>query len=252
MADDQLFQYLKLITNYIPFWLVLLIILAAWLLRNPEVAKSVPKYLSTAKIGDFELEFREVKQEIKAARQQVEELQNEIELQGEARVREILDGFDAHAPVSDLSSTRQAIQAAASSLENLDFVRKGLAQIEDVQALFAAAEIARTRRDIGLFDDMVACLDRLSKADDLHGVRFQTVWTLTSALHKTLIAELKHSKSTRLTSEQLEFANVVLDRLLVNPKVLEDRPDNPSKGIRGPAKWAKSWVEKALAERNDL
>lgn len=79
-------------------------------------------------------------------------------------------------------------------------------------------------------------------------MRLHTVWTLTSALHRTLIADHKHG-AQRLTSEQLERARAVLAQLAANPRVLSDRVDAPMQGVRGPAKWANDWIEKALKDR---
>lgn len=39
----------------------------------------------------------------------------------------------------------------------------------------------------------------------------------------------------------------MLGRLIANPKVQSDRPDEPLQGIYGPATWADNWIEKGLA-----
>ncbi|MEX0369374.1 MAG: hypothetical protein AB3N09_01995, partial [Tateyamaria sp.] len=96
------------------------------------------------------------------------------------------------------------------------------------------------------FSKIVETLDRLARDPDLTGVRLYTVWTLTSALHKTLIADIKHSGAPVLTVEQLKSAQAMLQRLIKNPRVLMDRPEAPLEGVRGPAKWANDWIERRL------
>ena len=133
----------------------------------------------------------------------------------------------------------------AGSLDDLALVRRGFVQDASASELYAAAEIARARRDPALYDDLVTCLNRLADDVNLGGIRLHTVWTLTSALHRTLVADQKHGSKT-LTPEQLIAGRKMLARLVENPRVLADKPDTPLKGVRGPAKWAGDWIEKAL------
>ena len=125
---------------------------------------------------------------------------------------------------------------------------ESLAEGASAEEIYTAPEIARTRREARLFDDIVSCLERLAKADDLQGIRLYTVWTLTSALHRTLIADIKHNETPTLSRAQLEAARAMLKVLENNPRVLGDRPDAPMKGVRSPAEWAKDWIDKGLAK----
>lgn len=114
--------------------------------------------------------------------------------------------------------------------------------------LYTSAEITRTLRDPQFSDPLVACLNRLADDDDLQGVRLHTVWALTSALHKILVAEFLHKSTSSLTAKQLRTAQAMLGKLVINPRILNDRPDDPQKGVRGPAKWPANWIEKQLAK----
>ncbi|TYC67778.1 hypothetical protein FMN63_17180 [Stappia sp. BW2] len=250
MENDAFYQYLKLIMDYFPIWFIALAAFVVWLVRNPHYLTTLSKHVSSAKIGDLEVQFREVKEEIKAARQQVEELQNDVLNQNAARLEQILEGFDTHASIRDLADTREAIKAIAPDLDDLSFVEEALRNYKNPKELYAAAEIARARRSPALFDDIVVCLDEVARAPDLKGIRLYTVWTLTKALHMTLVADIKHSPRPVLTRKQLLAADEMLNRLIANDRVQLDRTDDPTKGVQGPAKWSKDWIAKGLARLN--
>lgn len=244
MEDDAFYQYLKLVLENVSVWPFLIVAAVWWLARHPSLFEKLPDYISRLKIGSVEVELREVKAKLAETQQQVSELENEIELE-KSRYDELLAGFDPHAPLGDLAKTREALRAMAPAMDDLTPVRHGLSPDAKPEEVYAAAEIIRTRRDIALFDDLVACLDRLAADANLRGIRLHTVWTLTSALHRTLIANIKHG-APRLSREQLMRAEAMLERLMQNPRVLADRPDDPLKGVRGPAKWAGDWIQKGL------
>ncbi len=112
-------------------------------------------------------------------------------------------------------------------MDDLSTVCQGLAEGVSAEEIYAASEIARTRREARLFDDIVSCLACLVKVDDLKGIRLYTVWTLTSAFHRTLIADIKHNETPTLSRAQLEAARAMLKDLENNLRVLGDRPDAP-------------------------
>jgi hypothetical protein len=244
MDNDPVYQYLALFLENLSVWPVLIVGAVWWLVKHPALFEKLPDYFSRLKIGSVEVELREVKAKLEETQQQVSELENEIELE-KTRYDELLAGFDPHAPLSDLAKTREALKAMAPSMDDLSPVRQGLSPEATPEEVYAAAEILRTRRDSSLFDDLVSCLDRLAGDPDLHGIRLHTVWTLTSALHRTLIADIKHNTS-RLSAEQLMRAQAMLVRLTSNPRVLADRPEEPLKGVHGLAKWANDWIKKGL------
>ena len=244
MDSDPVYQYSKLFLENLSLWPVLILGAVWWLVKHPAVFEKLPDYISRLKIGSVEVELREVKEKLAETQQQVSELENEIELE-KSRYDELLGSFDPNAPLGDLAKAREALKAMAPSMDDLSPVRQGLSPEASPEQVYAAAEILRTRRDSSLFDDLVSCLDRLADNPDLHGIRLYTVWTLTSALHRTLIADIKHS-TPRLTAGQLKRAQAMLEGLTRNPRVLADRPDEPLKGVRGPAKWANDWIKKGL------
>ena len=60
--------------------------------------------------------------------------------------------------------------------------------------------------------------------------------------------DFKWSVQHTLLFAALVFGGVGLKKLEQNLRVLTDRPDDPMKGIRGPAKHSLRWVEKWLAK----
>lgn len=247
MENDGLYLYSKLILENMSVWPVLILAGLWWLVRHPQVLAKVPEYISKFKIGGLEVELRQLREQLDETKSQVETLEIELERE-QSRFQELLSSFDPHAPVPELARAREALKAMAPGLDDLSPVRKGLTEGANPEEIYAAAEIARSRRDLALFDDLVACLDRLARQDDLGGVRLHTVWTLASALHKTVMTDVKHASQPRLSPAQLETAKAMLERLVRNPRVLQDRPDAPLSGVRGPAKWAGDWIDKGLAK----
>ena len=242
--NDPLYLYLKLIIENISLWPVLIVVGIVWLVRHPEYFHNFARSVSRLKLGPLEAEFRQIQKEIAETKEQVAMLEADLSHE-QQRFQALVESFDPDATVPELATTRSAIKAMAARMDDVEPVRSGLAQFQDPGALYAAAEIARARRDPELFDDLVHCLDRLVKDDDLQGIRLHTVWTLTSALHKTVLADVKHGAHA-LTADQLRQAKAMLDRLVAHPKVINDRPNEPLQGISGPAKWAADWIDQGL------
>ncbi|TBW34398.1 hypothetical protein EYW49_18335 [Siculibacillus lacustris] len=245
MDHDLLFQYIKIGLENITVWPIILIFIIWKLYSNPKYMERIILYIQKIKIGSFELEFREIKEKLATATQKIVELENEVE-RNDARFGEIVSGVDPYAPLSELAATREALRAVAPSMSDLSAVRAGLRPGASPAELFAAAEVVRTRRDPQFFDDVVACLKRLSADENLEGIRLNTVWSLTSALHKTLVAALKNRSDWPLNERQLIDAKEMLAGLAQHKRVLADRPDAPMKGIRGPIKWANDWIAAGL------
>lgn len=246
MDSNATYQFLKLILENLWPILGLIVVVLVWIKRTA-LSEELPKYVSKLKIGQLEMEFREVKEKLAETTAQVAVLENDLE-QERTRFLDLAADFDPHAPVAELAGVRQVIKAEAGALDDLAPVYDGLKSGASANQVYAAAEVIRTRRDPQFFDPLVACLDRLAGDKDLQGIRLHTVWTLTSALHKILIAEFSHKSAPSLTAPQLRAAQAMLDKLVINPRVLQDRPDDPDKGVRGPAKWAANWIEKGLAK----
>ena len=94
-------------------------------------------------------------------------------------------------------------------------------------------------------------IDRIASDPKLEDLRYHTVWTLASAVHRTVIAAVKHSDEPKLTKDQLVAARAAMQKLSNNPHVQWDRPDAPNQGIRGPAKHAVTWIDRGLAKLKD-
>lgn len=246
MENNATYHFLKLFLENLWPIVGLIVVLLVWVNRTA-LSQELPKYVSKLKIGELEMEFREVKEQLEETKTQVAVLENDLE-QERTRFLELAAGFNPHAPVAELEGVRQAIRAEAGSLNDLAPVFDGLKPGATANQIYAAAVAIRQLRNPQFFDPLVACLDRLANDKDLQGIRLHTVWTLTSALHKILIAEFSHKSSPSLTAGQLRAAMAMLDKLVVNPRVLQDRPDDPEKGVRGPAKWSANWIEKGLVK----
>ncbi|MCA0873606.1 hypothetical protein LCL97_22465 [Seohaeicola saemankumensis] len=243
MADDAFYQYLKLFMDYFSVWSVLLIAALIWLLRNPDKIKALPNYIESAKIGDVELKLRKLEQKLEETESHVSELEQES-----ARLNTLYAGFDPHAPVHELEVTRQRLKSLAGNLNDLSPVMDGLKPGADPEDVYAAAEILRARREFSMFDDLVSAVDRIASDPVLEGLRYHTVWTLASAVHRTVIAAVKHSDVPQLTGAQLTRARDAMTKLYDNPHVQNDSPDAPNQGIRGPSKYALDWIDRGLAK----
>lgn len=241
MENDSTFQYLKLLLDYVPIWFLLLAGGLVWIVRNPSFLHYIPNYVSSAKIGEFEIQLRQVEEKLAETETHVAELEEE-----NLRLNQLYANFDAHAPVPELEKTRQELKALAGNLDDVTPALEGLKFGADPADVYAAAEILRQKRDFSAFDSLIGALDRIASDDQLEGLRFHTVWTLASAVHRTVLAAVKHSKSPKLTRAQLEEAKRTMQKLHGNPHVQSDEPDEPNRGIRGPSNHALNWIGKGL------
>lgn len=241
MDKEYLFKYVELLLNYIPIWFVVLVGLAIYLIRNPKILKKIPENISKAKFGDVEIELREVKTKLAAAKAEMVGLEAE-----NLKLRSLYKPFDVNASVSDLAPARQQLKDIAGSLKEISVVFPGLAKGASKDEAFASAVILRKRQDIAAFDELVSAIDRISSDPKLEGLRYNTVWTLSSALHGTLIAAIRDHEVPKVSADQLKNAKIALTKMAENSHVQKDRPDEPDKGIRGPCRRALSWVEKGL------
>ncbi|OCI99577.1 hypothetical protein A6U85_31490 [Agrobacterium sp. 13-626] len=99
--------------------------------------------------------------------------------------------------------------------------------------LYGAAEFVQERLPLELFPALLDCRGGLSKDPQLGGARLNTVWMLTSAVHKMLIASVRYGAIPSVSREDLTRAASVLVGLGRNKGVLDDRPVKPEKGISG-------------------
>jgi hypothetical protein len=236
MENDRVFQWTKMILDHL--WLLIPLALTLYVLCRP----SVLRYVSRVKFGDFELELASLKEELKDTKQKLVESHSEV--------RALIEKLDAAGTVSQLRDASQGLKTRAAHLSGDDLAEAlaGLQPGAGPAALHAAAVIARKRTDPAALAALVECLDRLSSADDLGDIRLNTIWHLASAAHLTLVAIYKNGAVPHPDRVLLIRAKATFERLLTHPRVVQDHPENPRKGVRGPAGHALAWIETGLRQ----
>ena len=230
-------------------WELMVLAAVIYIATQPELRKRITKL----KFGEFELELQSLKQEVEKGKEKIVELEAEIE-NDRRQFDDILQNFDPHAPVSQLAEARQAIIAEARNLSETNSLADYLRLNASAKELYIAAVSIREKRPVSLVPELIRFLDELASDSQLGGFRLNTIWTLTSGLHRTLIACIRDGVAPMPDQQTLAYAQQVLLKLNNHPKVRADRPDAPLKGIQGPIKHAQSWLEKALvgASNNEL
>jgi hypothetical protein len=241
MANDPTFNYLKLLADWFPSWLLLAIGLVLWIALNPAVLRKIRENVSGAKFGSFEIQLRELKEQVVQAQAQVQDL-----TEANRQLSEIVAGIDPDAPAEQIAGARQALKAIAGDIDNLDEIYADLDEGTPPERFYAATEILRKRRAVEGFDRLIAAVDRIAANPDLEGLRLKFIWTLADAVRVTVLSAVKYSPMPRLTREQLLGAQTALEKLNDHPKVAADRPDDPKKGVRGPTRYALVWIGKGL------
>lgn len=221
-------------------WEVIVLIIVLYLMLRPKLINRITRF----KVGDFEVELSELKKEVKKGTEKILELESELEYE-KRQFEDLLESFDANAPLNELSSVRQTIIAQAKSISEDEVFKKYLNKNAKPEELYAAAVGIREKRIVNLLPDIISLLDQLADDKKLGGFRLNTIWTLTSAIHKILISCVRDNVGTIPSIELLEKSEYVLKKLSNNPRVLLDRPDNPMRGIRGPIKYSLDWITKA-------
>ena len=239
-------NYVELILKNTSLWEIMALIIVIYVLFNPSLLKTITKL----KVGDLEIELNALKEQVKKGEEHINEL--EAELENERRLFEdLIDNFDPDTPLKELSKVRQSIKTQAKNLEEIDFLKKSLTMTTPSEELYIAAVSIRERRPTALIPDLINFLEELSEDKSLGDFRLNTIWTLTSALHLSLLSAIRDNVPPMPNSKVLLHAKRVLDKLEKNPRVQNDRPDNPMKGIRGPIKHCKTWIEKGLTKQNE-
>ncbi len=237
-----MFELLKIIIENVNLWEIILLLVIIWVGRHPEYLKLI----QSIKVGDLEIKIKQLEEEVSSSKDEIRVLEQELE--NDRRLfGDLLEGFDAQTPLPQLAKTRERLIANARTITDLKELSKFLKPSASPEELYAAAVTLRERRPTELFDHIVECLDRLSSAKDLGGIRLNTIWTLTSALHLMLIAAIRDGASPQISTSSLRNAKAMLSRLEQHPKIQGDRPDKPEKGVRGPIKHAQAWIQRALS-----
>ena len=235
-------EVLKLVLENVHLWELTLLLVVIWMGRHPEYLKMI----QSIKVGDLEIKIKQLEQEVSSRKEEIRELEEELE--SDRRLfGDLLEGFDANLPPSQLAKTRELLKANARTLTDLGELAEFLDPGASPEQLYAAAVTIRERRPTELFDKVIACLDRLAGDKNLGGIRLNTVWTLTSAVHLMLVASIRDGATPSVPTSSLRVAKSTLAKLEQNPRIQGDRPDKPERGVRGPIKHACTWIEKALA-----
>lgn len=235
-------EYLELILKNTSLWEVMAFIVVLYFLFNPALLKSITKL----KVGDLEIELNALKEQVAHSEVQITEL--EAELENERRLFEdLLENFDPNAPLKELVETRKAIKTNAKNLEEIESLKQYLVSGVTPEDLYVAAVAIRERRPTVLIPDLIIFLSEIAADKNLGDYRLNTIWTLISALHLTLLSAIRDKVPPMPESEILLKADNMLSILEKNPRVQGDRPDKPMKGVRGPIKHCRTWIKKGFA-----
>jgi hypothetical protein len=238
-ADDMAFKWVELILDHL--WLLFPFAALIYLWRHPEILRSVTRL----RIGDFEVQLEHIQKELQATKEATQQL-----AESNSNIARLIEGLDINAPVAELREASRALKAQASHLDGAE-LEQGLAGLKpgaDPAALHASAVVARKRTDPASLPQLMDRLDSIASSPTLDGIRLNTVWMLASAAHLTLVAIYKHQAEPQPDRALLERARTVFDKLIANPMVQGDRPDDPSKGVRGPAEKALRYITTALSK----
>ena len=233
-------EILKLILENVSLWEVVLLLVVIFLISRPDLINRI----SILKFGEFEIQLNKLKKEIHEGNEKILELESELENE-KRQFEELMDNFDANAPLSQLATVRQRIIAQARNVSEDDIFKKHLKKSSTPEELYTVAVGIREKRPVSLLPDIVSFLDDLAGDPILGGFRLNTIWTLTSAVHKILISCVKEGVGQFPSMDLLDKSEKALKKLDRNPKVLLDRPDDPMRGIRGPIKYSLNWITKA-------
>lgn len=233
-------DYLALILKNTSLWELLALVIVMYFLCQPSLMKAITRI----KVGELEIELEQLKAKVEQSEAHIGEL--ESELQNEKRLfADFIEKFNPNASISELTPVRNTARALARNMDDIDsladFLKPGVAPDE----LYLAAVALRERRPVKLIPALVALLADLSADSDLGGYRLNVIWTLTSALHLSLLSAVRDGVRPMPDKETLSLAERMLFQLERHTKVQQDRPDEPLKSIRGPIKHCQAWIKKA-------
>jgi hypothetical protein len=234
------------IINPISMWEIVVFIVVVFVIRHPDLLKRITKL----KIGDFEMELSKLKKDFEMSQEKITELEEDLG-DSNRQFQELLIEFNADAPLSQLSVVKQRLKSQSRNISDMEVFSRLLTMDSSPEELYAAAVSIREKRPVNLLPKIISFLDYLAQDDDLGGYRLNTIWTLTSAIHKILISCVRDGIEPFPKAELLDKAEIALRKLETHPKVVADRPDNPMKGIRGPIKHSLQWIQKAREKQTN-
>jgi len=234
-------QIIEKILGNTSLWEVVALIIVVYLIFRPDIINRITKF----KVGDFEFELSELKKDVKEGKEKISMLEEEIQHERK-QFEELLAKFDADAPLEKLSSIRQTLKSQSRNMVDNEVFKQFLTMEATPEELYATAVSIREKRPVELFPDIIALLSQLAADRNLGGFRLNTIWTLTSAVHKILICCVRDGIKPFPSKEELAHAKHTLLELEKHPKVKADQPNDPMKGIRGPIKHSLAWIDKAM------
>jgi DNA integrity scanning protein DisA with diadenylate cyclase activity len=224
-------------------WEITTLLIVIYFIFQPEILKNITKF----KFGQFELEMNTLKEEVKKGNDKITSL--ELELKSDRlQLDKLRNSFDPNASVGELGEARKSIKSQARNLSEISSLSEYLNMDSSSEQLYIAAVGIRETRPVKLLPNLISFLELIAASNTLGGYRLNTIWTLTSALHKILISCIRDDIEPLPDKNLLLQARNVLQKLENNPRVQQDRPDAPNKGIRGPIKDSSTWVEKGLTQ----
>lgn len=236
-------EIIRTILGNTSLWEITLLLTVVYLMLKPEILRSITKL----KIGDIEVELSSLKKEVQKGKDKINEL--EFEMKNDRKILDDLQkSFDASAPIEDLKHVRKQIKSHAKNLSDANSLKDYLSMQSSAEELYVAAVSIKESKPVALLPELISFLGDIASSNTIGGYRFNTIWTLTSGLHGILISCIRDGVEPKPNKELLISAKEVLEKLGANPKVLEDRPDKPEKGIRGPIKDCMAWINKGLEE----
>ncbi|WP_377296309.1 hypothetical protein [Rhizobium sp. SGZ-381] len=235
-----MFEYIKLFVENL--WSILAVFLVAFIILRPDMLRYVSKITLPGGVG---IELQKLRDELEKQGQDIKVLETELSLERH-NLQTVIESFDSSSPMSELIKVRKKLKSHAGQITDSSQLKSFLSKEASPEELYSAAVILRETRPVELIEPLIDCLQRLANSSTLDGIRLNTVWTLTSALHRMLIANIRDKAGVALSEQQLRRARDVLKKLERNAKVQFDNPMNPDRGVRGPIKNALSWIEKGL------
>jgi hypothetical protein len=157
-------EILKTIIENVSLWEVVLLLVVIYLMLRPDLINRISKF----KVFDFEIELSELKKEIQEGNEKIIELESELENE-KRQFEELMDNFDANAPLSQLVTVRQRIQAQARNISEDDIFKKHLKKSAKPEELYAVAVGIREKRPVSLLPEVVSFLDDLAGDPTLGG-----------------------------------------------------------------------------------
>ena len=244
-ASGTTFDYIKLIVENVSLWPILGVAVVWWAMRHPDILQRVHEIVLP---GGTRIVLKRLEEKVERQAEDIKILETELALERD-NLQKLSESFEAGAPLLDLGSVREKIKSISGQIKNKSELKRYLTKDASPEEIYIAAVILRESRPIELLEPLLDCLDRLAGSETLAGIRLNTVWTLTSALHRILIASIRDKVGLPLTEAQLRRTQEVLNKLERNSRVQLDSPLNPEHGVRGPINNALKWVEKGLAGR---